>query len=94
MPALITALKDNDPNVRLMSANAIAAIGADAASAVPALIAAGSVKGEHVHVLRACASALGAIGKPAAAPAVPVLKDLARIPRVRWAAEAALRNIE
>lgn len=94
LPALTAALKDPDPNVRLMSANAIAAIGKDAASAVPALMAAGSVKDEQIQVLRSFVSALGAIGRPAAAPAVPLLKELANIPRVRWAAEAALRNIE
>ena len=50
---------------RLMAGNAIAAIGKGAAPAVPALMAACSVKDEQIHVLRACASALGAIGKPA-----------------------------
>ncbi|HEY1433936.1 MAG TPA: DUF2961 domain-containing protein, partial [Thermoanaerobaculia bacterium] len=94
LPALEKALKDPDPNVRLMSGNAIAAIGKDAAPAVPALIAACSVQGEQIHVLRACASALGAIGKPAAVPALPVLKKLAEHPRIRWAAEAAIKKIE
>jgi hypothetical protein len=94
LPALITALGDSDPNVRLMSANALAAVGPEAAPAVAGLIAAGSIKGEHVQVLRSCASALGAIGRPAARPAVPLLRELAKIPRVRWAAESALRNIE
>ncbi len=42
--------------------------------------------------LRACATALGAIG-PAAAPALPVLREIAKQPRVRWAAEAAIRRI-
>ncbi|HEY3204349.1 MAG TPA: hypothetical protein VGL03_11880 [Thermoanaerobaculia bacterium] len=41
-----------------------------------------------------CVSAPGAIGKPAATPALPVLRELAKIPGVRWAAEAAIRNIE
>ena len=54
-----------------MAGNAIAAIGPGAAPAVPALIAACSVKGEQVHVLRACAAALGrdrqARGDPGAA---------------------------
>jgi hypothetical protein len=90
---LQTALRDPDPNVRLMSANAIAAVGSPAAAAVPALSAACAVRGEQVHVLRACAQALGAIGK-AAAPALPVLRELVAIPRVRWAAEAAIRSIE
>ncbi len=94
LPALMGALKDDDICVRMMSANAIAAIGKAAGPAVPALIAAGSVKGEQVHVLRSVATALGSIGKPAAAPALPLLGELAKIPRVRWAAEAAMRKIE
>jgi len=94
LPALMTALKDSDVCVRMMSANALAALGKDAAPAAPALIAAGSVKDEQVHVLRSVAAALGAIGKPAATPALPLLRELARIPRVRWAAESAIRRIE
>jgi hypothetical protein len=94
LPALADALKDNDVAIRMMSANAIAAIGHGAAPAVPALIAAGSAKGEHVHVLRSVAAALGNIGKPAAAPALPLLRELAKIPRVSWAAETAVRKIE
>jgi hypothetical protein len=78
----------------MMSANAIAAIGRDASQAAPALIAAGSVKGEQVHVLRSVAASLGSIGKPAATPALPLLRELARIPRVKWAAESAIRQIE
>ena len=90
--ALTKALRDPDPNVRLMSANALAAIGPGAAPSVPALIAACSVRDEQVHVLRACAAALGAIGRPAGA-ALPVLREIAKQPRVRWAAEAAIRSI-
>jgi len=93
LDSLTAALRDRDANVRLMSANAIAAIGAPAASAVPALVAACSVRDEEVHVLRACATALGAIGPPAA-PALPVLRDIAKQPRVSWAADAAIRRIE
>jgi hypothetical protein len=94
LPALITGLKDKELSVRMMSANALAAIGKDAAPAVPALMAAGSTKDEHVHVLRSVADALGSIGQPAAVPALPLLRELAKIPRVRWAAEAAARKIE
>ena len=94
LPALIAALKDSDVSVRMMSANALAAIGKDAAPAAPALIAAGSVKNEQVHVLRSVAAALGSIGKPAATPALPLLRELARLPRVQWAAESAIRKIE
>lgn len=94
LPVLIAALKDPEVSVRMMSANAISAIGADAAPAVPALIEAGSAKDEQVHVLRAVAAALGNIGKPAATPALPLLKQLARIPRVQWAADSAIQKIE
>jgi hypothetical protein len=94
LSALEAGLKDSDVCVRMMSANVIAAIGKGAAPAVPALITAGSVKDEQVHVLRSIATALGSIGKPAAAPALPLLKELAKIPRVRWAAESAIRKIE
>jgi hypothetical protein len=94
LPQLQAALKDPDPNVRLMAGNAIGAIGPKAAPAVNALMSACSVKTEQVHVLRACAAALGDIGKPAATPALPLLKELAKQPRVRWAAERAIKNIE
>jgi hypothetical protein len=93
LDALVAALRDGDANVRLMSGSAIAAIGPAAAPAIPALVAACSIRGEQVHVLRACAAALGAIG-PAAAPGLPVLRGLLSQPRVRWAAEAAIRSIE
>ena len=49
---------------------------------------------EQVHVLRSVAAALGNIGRPAAVPALPLLRELAKIPRVQWAAEAATRQIE
>jgi hypothetical protein len=48
--------------------------------------------GEHVHVQRSLADALGAIGQQAA-PALPVLRKFEGIPRVRWAARAAIRRI-
>jgi hypothetical protein len=90
---LTAALGDKDANVRLMAGNALATLGPQAAPAVGALTATCAAKGEEVHVLRSCASALGAIGKPAAS-ALPVLRDLALLPRVQWAAEAAIRAIE
>ncbi len=94
LPALLTGLKDPELCVRMMSANALAALGPDAAPATAALIAAGSVKDEKVHVLRAVAAALGNIGKPAATPALPLLRELAKIPRVQWAAESAIHKLE
>ena len=93
LDALRAALRDPDANVRLMSANAIAAIGPAAAPAVRDLVAACSVRDEQVHVLRACAGALGSLGPPAIA-GLPVLREIAKQPRVRWAAEAAIRRIE
>ncbi len=92
LDGLRRALRDPDANVRLAAANAIAAIGTAAAPAVADLVAACSVPSEQVHVLRSCATALGAIGPPAAA-GLPVLREIAKQPRVRWAAEAAMRRI-
>jgi hypothetical protein len=94
LPALRTALKDSELSVRMMAANAIATLGTEGGPAVPDLIAAGSVKDEHSHVLRSVAAALGNIGKPAATPALPLLRELSKIPRVRWAAELAIRKID
>lgn len=89
---LIALLADSDENVRLMSANAIGALGPKASAAVPALVAACGRADDHVHVLRSAASALGEIGR-AAAPALPALEELRKLPRVRWAAEEAMRKI-
>ena len=94
LSSLITALRDEDVSVRMTAANALAALGTEAAPAATALIAAGSVKDEQVHVLRAVAGALGAIGKPAATPALPLLRELSKIPRAQWAAESAIRKIQ
>ena len=94
LPALVEKLKDPDVIVRMMSANAIGAIGPEAASAVPALSAACRVEEEVTHVLRACAAALGDIGK-AAAPALPVLRDLVNNkPLARRSAERAIEQID
>jgi hypothetical protein len=94
LDALVAKLKDPDVIVRMMSANAIGAMGPEAASAVPALTAACRVEAEVTHVLRACAAALGDIGR-AAAPALPVLRDLVvKKPLVRRSAERAIEQIE
>jgi hypothetical protein len=92
LDALRAALRDPDVNVRTMAANAIAVIGPGARTAISDLVAAASVADEDVQVLRASASALGSIG-PEAAEAIPVLETLARMPRIQWAAEEALRRI-
>ncbi|GMV97158.1 MAG: DUF2961 domain-containing protein [Phycisphaerae bacterium] len=94
LPQLMAALKDADVCVRMMSANAIATLGPEAAPAVEALMAAGAVPREETHVLRAVAVALGNIGKPAAVPALPLLRKLAELPRVRWQAQAAIKKLE
>jgi HEAT repeat protein len=95
VPALDTLtnkLRDPDVNVRMMSADAISQFGKKALPALATLIQACEAEGEHVHVLRNLASALGAIG-PDAAPALPALRKLQLLPRVRWSAEAAIRAI-
>jgi hypothetical protein len=93
LATLIARLKDEDVNVRMMTAQAIGRHGAQAARAVDALVEACRQQSEHVHVQRSLADALGAIG-PQAKAALPVLADLARIPRVRWSAEAAIARIK
>ncbi len=92
LDALAARLKDEDVGVRMMSAQAIGSQGPRAARLVPALVEACRRKDEHVHVQRSVADALGAIG-PAASTALPELRELARIPRVRWSAEAAIKKI-
>jgi len=93
MQDLISALSDPDENVRIAAADAIATKGPTAIVAIPALVRACQVKGEEVHVQRSLVSALGAIGPPAR-EALPVLRELAQIPRVSWPAEAAILEIE
>jgi len=56
------------------------------------VIAAAGNPQEHVHVQRSVDLALVAIG-PAAAAAIPVLHDLEKIPRVRFTAATAIRQI-
>ena len=75
---LTTALEDPDENVRLAAADAIAVVGPGAAPS-----GAGSV----------LAAAAGN-GGPAAAPAIPVLEKLERIPRVEWPARQAIAKIQ
>jgi hypothetical protein len=92
LDALVARLGDGDTGVRMVSAQAIGAQGRRAAPVVAALIEACRRKDEHVHVQRSLADALGAIG-PDARASLPELRELARIPRVRWNAEAAIRRI-
>ena len=87
---LIARLKDDEVGVRMIAAQAIGRLRDP--STLDALMAAGNASGQHVHVLRSIADALGVLGR-AAAPALPLLKELAKQSRVRWAAEAAMRKI-
>jgi HEAT repeat protein len=89
--ALLDRLGDSEAGVRMVAAQAIGRLH-DPATIDP-LIAACKVEGQHVHVLRSLADALGGFG-PDASRALQVLNELARIPRVEWAAKAAIRRIE
>jgi HEAT repeats len=93
LDTLIGHLADADENVRMMTAQAISTQGPMAKRAMPELMKACQVERQHPHVLRSLADALGLIG-PEAREALPVLHDLAKIPRVRWAAELAIKRIE
>jgi hypothetical protein len=90
--ALLAHLRDEDENVRMVVANAIAAHPDVARRGMAQLITAAQVPGEHRHVLRSVATALGAIG-PDATAAIPALEALAAEPLIRWQAAAALRAI-
>jgi hypothetical protein len=92
LDTLIAHLSDADENVRMMSAQAIAIHGPRAAPAIAALIAIAQTPGQHPHVLRSVADALGLIGA-AAREALPALRELQKIPRVRWAADLAIKRI-
>ena len=92
LDALAEHLHDPDDGVRMVSGWAIAGQGTRALRVLPALLDAGRQAGQHHHVQRAVADALGAIG-PAAGEALPLLEELAKIPRVRWNANAAIHRI-
>ena len=88
--ALLARLGDSEVGVRMMAAQAIGRL--KDPSTIDALVAACKVPDQQVHVLRSLADALGAMG-PAASAALPTLRDLTKIPRVEWAAKAAIRRI-
>ncbi|MDP2956053.1 MAG: DUF2961 domain-containing protein [Longimicrobiales bacterium] len=90
--SLLAHLRDEDENVRMVVANAIAAHPAVAERGLSALMAAAQAEGEHRHVLRSVATALGAVG-PGAQEALPILEALAAQPLVRWQAVAAMKRI-
>jgi len=87
---LLLRLKDDDVGVRMVATQALGRL--QDSSLLDALVTAGREPGQHVHVLRAVADALGALG-PAARPALPLLRDLEKLPRVQWAARAAIRKV-
>ena len=88
--ALLARLGDSEVGVRMMAAQAIGRL--EDSSTIDALVAACKVPDQQVHVLRSLADALGAMG-PAASTALPTLQDLTKMPRVEWAAKAAIRRI-
>jgi len=87
---LMLRLRDDDVGVRMVATQALGHL--QDASLLEPLVATGREPGQHTHVLRAVADALGALG-PAARPAMPLLRDLEKLPRVQWAARAAIRKI-
>lgn len=72
LPALIAALKDDDPRFRAAVLDVLGRIGADAGEAVPAVVE--QLKGADPAVRTAAAAALGKIG-PAAKAGVPALVE-------------------
>jgi hypothetical protein len=88
--ALLARLDDEDVGVRMMAAQAIGRLRDP--SVIDRLIGACRVADQHVHVLRSLADALGDLG-PQASRALPTLRELAKIPRVAWSADAAIRKI-
>jgi hypothetical protein len=92
LPALAEALHDSETGVRMTAADAIGRQGPAAVSVLNELIAAAKVDGENPHVQRSLATAMGSIGA-GAKPAVPVLHELEKVPRVRPTAATAIREI-
>ncbi|MGB2864883.1 MAG: HEAT repeat domain-containing protein [Sedimentisphaerales bacterium] len=77
IPSLISAIEDPDKDVRIVAANALAAIGPDAREAVPALTR--MLKDPELGPRCASAIALGRIGV-AAKPALPALREALKDP--------------
>jgi D-arabinan exo alpha-(1,3)/(1,5)-arabinofuranosidase (non-reducing end) len=89
--ALLARLTDEEVGVRMMAAQAVGRLRDP--RAIDPLIAACRAADQHVHVLRSLADALGDLG-PQASRALPVLRELARIPRAEWSAKAAIKKIQ
>jgi hypothetical protein len=92
LDSLARRLTDADDGVRMASAWAIAAQGERAMHVFQPLLEAAKADGQNPHVQRAVADAFGAIGPPAR-DALPALIELAKIPRVRWNANAAIARV-
>jgi hypothetical protein len=88
--ALVARLADDDVGVRMMAAEALGRLRDP--SLLDALVAACRAPDQQVHVLRSLADALGELG-PAASRALPVVRELMKIPRVEWSARAAIAKI-
>jgi hypothetical protein len=86
VPALVSALRDEDEDVRGVAADALGMIGPRAQGATPDLAAA--LKDRSLKVRHDAAKALGAMG-PAAAAAIPALTTAARDDPEPWSRDAA-----
>jgi hypothetical protein len=94
MPGLVRALDDPSPAVRAVAADALGNLGPAGKPVVEIL--ARHLDASHepvIFVMRSLSTALGNIG-PAAAGALPALEQAAKIYRVSYAAEEAIRRIK
>jgi HEAT repeat protein len=91
VPALTSALKDQNEDVRSVAADALGMIGSRARAAVPALVVA--LKDPTLKVRHDAAKALGAMG-PAAAAAIPALTAAARDDPEPWSRDAAAEALK
>jgi HEAT repeat protein len=93
IPELVRALGDKEKDTRqVLAARTLGQMGANAASAVPALVE--TLTSEYAHVRQAVAEALCEIGS-AAEPAVPALCSILadRLPTVRRSGAKALARV-
>ena len=93
LPALVTALRDADPRVRTLAAQAVGNIGPDAAPAIPALL--DLLKGSDEGSRNTACLGLAGIG-PAAKKALPALREALSDPsaNVRRFAQRAIGMID
>ena len=92
VPMLVKVSKDSTSGAKEAAARALGQIGSGAKDAVPRLIDMLSDRDQDVRM--AAAESLGRIGLPAAAPAIPKLKDAVRAdPNLATAARKALDRL-